>query len=115
MKKWAALFATGALTLSLAACGDKTADNATSASSDGKAALKYQGETGNVTPVELAEDLGYFKKVKLDYQGAYTGGPESIQFVATKQLDYGMAFNGALIKSIDKERRKSKISRVVIR
>lgn len=102
MKKWAALFATGALALSLAACGDKTADSTTNASSDGKVTLKYQGETGNVTPVELAEDLGYFKKVKLDYQGAYTGGPESIQFVATKQLDYGMAFNGALIKSIDK-------------
>lgn len=102
MKKWAALFATGALTLSLAACGDKTEDATSSASKNEKYALKYQGETGSVTPAEVAEDLGYFQKTSLDYQGAYTGGPESIQFVATKQLDFGMAFNGAIIKSIDK-------------
>lgn len=104
MNKWAALLSTAALALTLAACGDKekTADNASNASSGETYALKYQGETGIVTPAEVAEDLGYFKKVSLDYQGAYTGGPESIQFVATKQLDYGMAFNGAIIKSIDK-------------
>lgn len=106
MKKFASLLTVGALALSLAACGDKTKDQATEASKASTStetyALKYQGETGTVTPVEVAEDLGYFKKVKLDYQGAYTGGPESIQFVATKQLDYGMSFNGAILKSIAK-------------
>lgn len=103
MRKWAALLSTAAIALSLAACGDKeTKDQATDAASGEKYALKYNGEAGLVMPAELAEDLGYFKKVKLDYQGASKGGPESIQYVATKQIDFGNSFNGAIIKSIEK-------------
>lgn len=89
------------LSLGLSACGKSTEDSAANAK-DGKSALKYHGEPGLVTPAELAEDLGYFKKVSLDYQGVAKGGPESIQFVATKQLDFGNAFDGAIIKSIEK-------------
>ena len=101
MKKFAAFLSAAVVAVSLSACGDKTED-ATSKAADGKYPLRYQGETGIVNPAEVAQDLGYFKKVSLDYQGAYTGGPESIQFVATKQLDYGMSFNGAILKSIAK-------------
>lgn len=89
------------LTLVLAACGSKTEDGATKAA-DGKTVLRYNGETGNVMVTELAEDLGYFKKVKLKYTGNAKGGPESIQFVASNQLEFGHAFNGAVVKSVAK-------------
>lgn len=102
MKKFVALLSAAAIAVSLSACGDKTEDRAADAKNDGKYALKYNGDPGLVSPAELAEDLGYFKKVSLDYQGVAKGGPESIQFVATKQLDFGSAFSGAIIKSIEK-------------
>lgn len=85
----------------LAACGSEASDKAASASND-KFALKYNGESGVVTAAELAEDLGYFEKVTLDYKGVAKGGPESIQYVATKQIDFGSAFNAAIIKSVEK-------------
>lgn len=90
------------LTILVAGCGTKDRSANADANNNDPAVLKYQGETSTVSLPELAEYLGYFKKVKLSYQGAYTGGPESIQYVATNQLDYGMSFNGAIIKSIEK-------------
>lgn len=101
MKKLGMIITFIAVALFAVGCGKKTEDTASKASNE-PYKLRYQGETGGVTPAELAEDLGYFKKVTLDYQGTYTGGPESIQFVATNQLDYGMSFNGAILKSIVK-------------
>lgn len=89
------------LTVILIACGNKTEDSSTQAK-DGKSILRYNGDTGIVTIAELAEDLGYFKKVKLEYTGIAKGGPESIQLVASDQLEFGNAFNGAIIKSVEK-------------
>lgn len=101
MKKLGMIITFIVVALLAVGCGKKIEDTASKASNE-PYKLRYQGETGGVTPAELAEDLGYFKKVTLDYQGTYTGGPESIQFVATNQLDYGMSFNGAILKSIAK-------------
>jgi ABC-type nitrate/sulfonate/bicarbonate transport system substrate-binding protein len=64
----------------------------------GKTVLRYQGSTGQVGFPELAEYLGYYKKVKLDWIGDVTGGPASIQAAATGQTDFGGAFDGAIIK-----------------
>ena len=64
--------------------------------------LRYQGGAGTVSYPELAEDLGYFNSISLDYIGNSTGGPQDIQLVATDQIDFGNAFNGAIIKSVDK-------------
>ncbi len=94
------MFVCALMVILLAGCGAK--DQSVNADENNAAILKYQGETSTVSLPELAEDLGFFNEVKLSYQGAYTGGPESIQYVATNQLDYGMAFNGAIIKSIEK-------------
>lgn len=101
MKKYVLFILLSVLTIMLTACGSKSADQKASAT-DEEYVLKYNGEPGNVIPAELAEDLGFFNKVKLDYQGITKGGPESIQFVATNQLDFGNAFNAAIIKSVEK-------------
>ncbi len=61
--------------------------------------LQYQSQAGSVNFPELAADLGYLGDLKLDNVSNFTGGPESIQLTATKQTDFGWAFNGAIIKS----------------
>ncbi|MEK5037345.1 ABC transporter substrate-binding protein [Sporosarcina sp. FSL K6-3457] len=82
----------------LAGCsGDKTA----TAGGEDKV-LQYQSAPGSVVLPELAADLGYLGDLKLDNIGISTGGPESIQLTATKQTDFGSAFNGAIIKSYSK-------------
>ena len=63
--------------------------------------LRYEGSPGTVSVQELAEDLGFFAPLRLDYRGQnMTGGPHSIQAVVTGDLDIGSAFNGAIIKII---------------
>jgi ABC-type nitrate/sulfonate/bicarbonate transport system substrate-binding protein len=62
--------------------------------------LRYQGGVGSVTFPELAEDLGYFGKLKLKWIGNTTSGPQDIQSAATGQTDFGGAFNGAVVKLI---------------
>jgi len=78
------------------ACSTQTA----SATGDGTVTLRYQGSTGQVTLPELADDLGYFTKVKLDWVGDTTSGPQDIQSAATGQTDFGGAFNGAIAKLV---------------
>ncbi|MGW4365289.1 ABC transporter substrate-binding protein [Nocardia takedensis] len=80
----------------LTACGD----SGTTTTADGKTVLRYQGTTGQVTPVELAEDLGYFSKIALHWEGDTTSGPANIQAAATNQVEFGSAFNGAVVKLI---------------
>ncbi|SJZ31146.1 hypothetical protein SAMN02745126_00138 [Enhydrobacter aerosaccus] len=46
---------------------------------------------------ELAGDLGYLDRLKLKYVGDSTGGPQSLQAVATGDADFGSAFNGSLL------------------
>ncbi|MFI6847294.1 ABC transporter substrate-binding protein [Kitasatospora sp. NBC_00085] len=62
--------------------------------------LRYQGWVGQVTLPELAEDLGYFGDVKLEWVGNTISGPQDIQSAATGQTDFGGAFNGAVVKLI---------------
>lgn len=65
---------------------------------DGKVALRYQGWASQVGWSELAESLGYFQKVKLEWVGDTTSGPQDIQAVATGEIDTGSAFNGSVAK-----------------
>ncbi|WP_024803180.1 ABC transporter substrate-binding protein [Nocardia sp. BMG51109] len=67
---------------------------------DGRAVLRYQGQTGQVTPFELADDLGYFSRIALRWENDSTSGPANIQAAATRQIEFGSAFNGAVVKLI---------------
>ncbi|WP_018680986.1 ABC transporter substrate-binding protein [Actinokineospora enzanensis] len=60
--------------------------------------LRYQGSVGQVTLPELAADLGYLGDLRLDWVGNTISGPQDIQSAATGQVDFGGAFNGAVIK-----------------
>lgn len=60
--------------------------------------LRYQGSVGAVTLPELAEDLGYLGNVKLKWIGNTISGPQDIQAATTGDVDFGGAFNGAIVK-----------------
>jgi ABC-type nitrate/sulfonate/bicarbonate transport system substrate-binding protein len=62
--------------------------------------LRYMAAPGIVSPIELAEDLGYLAPLKLDFVSSTTSGPQSIQAVVTGDTDVGSAFNGAVLKLI---------------
>ncbi|MFN8074094.1 MAG: ABC transporter substrate-binding protein [Kineosporiaceae bacterium] len=85
------LLATGG---GLTACGSDDA----AATSEGTVEIRYQGWANQVILAELAEDLGYFSKVKLTFVGTTISGPQDIQSVASKQVDVGGAFDGAVAK-----------------
>ncbi|MEV0335248.1 ABC transporter substrate-binding protein [Nocardia sp. NPDC050717] len=89
----AALVAPAALAV-VTACGAAEAPT----TADGKTVLRYQGQTGLVTPYELADHLGYFSEISLKWEGDTTSGPANIQAAATKQIEFGSAFNGAVVK-----------------
>ncbi|MGQ4596652.1 ABC transporter substrate-binding protein [Nocardia sp. R6R-6] len=80
----------------LTGCGQ----SAPAKTADGKSVLRYQGTTGQVSAFELAEDLGYFSKISLHWEGDTTSGPANIQAAATNQVEFGSAFNGAVVKLI---------------
>jgi ABC-type nitrate/sulfonate/bicarbonate transport system substrate-binding protein len=60
--------------------------------------IRYQTNAGLVDLPELADALGYLDGITLDRVGDVQGGPESLRAVATDQVDYGGAFNGAIAK-----------------
>ncbi|WP_406194435.1 ABC transporter substrate-binding protein [Kitasatospora sp. NBC_01560] len=91
------LLALAALGAVAAACGQATASGG---GGDGARKLRYQGWAGQVTLPELAEDLGYFGDVKLEWVGNTISGPQDVQSAATGQIDFGGAFNGAVVKLI---------------
>ncbi len=62
--------------------------------------LRYQGSVGQVTPAELAADLGYLGPITLKWIGNTISGPQDIQATTTGDTDFGGAFNGAIIKLI---------------
>jgi len=62
--------------------------------------LRYQGQNSEVMFSELAEDLGYLEPLKLKWVGNTISGPQDIQTVVTGDIDFGGAFNGAIIKLI---------------
>ncbi|MDQ0989470.1 ABC transporter substrate-binding protein [Streptomyces sp. V3I7] len=84
------------LSAAAVSCGT-TATGATSGQGQTKT-LRYQGWAGKVILPELAEDLGYFGEVKLKWTGNTISGPQDIQSAATGQVDFGGAFNGAVVK-----------------
>lgn len=65
-----------------------------------RVSLRYQGFAGQVTYPELAEDLGYLAPIRLEYVGNTISGPQDIQTVVTRDIDFGGAFNGAVIKLV---------------
>ncbi|WP_405013286.1 ABC transporter substrate-binding protein [Kitasatospora sp. NBC_01539] len=93
-RSFLALAAVGA---AAAACGRATASGGGTGETR---KLRYQGWAGQVTLPELAEDLGYFGDVKLEWVGNTISGPQDIQSAATGQIDFGGAFNGAVVKLI---------------
>src|SRR3954469_8539085 len=62
--------------------------------------LRSEGFAGTVTPAELAEELGYLAPLRLRYIGSNISGPANIQNVVTGDIDFGGAFNGAIVKLI---------------
>jgi ABC-type nitrate/sulfonate/bicarbonate transport system substrate-binding protein len=97
-----------ALMGALTACGggsDATANGGDSTSGgsgggDEPTQITYEHFPGFISPFELAAKLGYLGKLELKSVGVVTGGPESIQAVATDQSDLGGAFPSAIIKLI---------------
>lgn len=83
--------------LVVAACG---ASSDTASTADGKTIIRYQGWSSQVTFPELAENLGYFEKIELNWVGNTTSGPQNIQATATGDIDVGGAFNGAVVKLV---------------
>ncbi|MER7814887.1 ABC transporter substrate-binding protein [Streptomyces sp. NPDC096153] len=77
-------------------CG--TTASGTPSAKDQTKTLRYQGWAGQVTLPELAADLGYLEDVKLKWVGNTISGPQDIQSAATGQVDFGGAFNGAVVK-----------------
>jgi ABC-type nitrate/sulfonate/bicarbonate transport system substrate-binding protein len=62
--------------------------------------LRHEGGVGAVSFPELAEDLGYLAPLSLTFVGNTISGPQDIQTVVTGDADYGVAFNGAILKLI---------------
>lgn len=76
-----------------------SADSGPAITDDGKTVIRHEGSPGQVTYPELAEALGYYENIELEWIGDNGNGPQSLQNVATKQIDVGSAFNGAVIKA----------------
>jgi len=91
------------LALALLCCACSRASSSQPAARQGEdeaITLRYQGGTGVVWFPELAEDLGYLAPMKLQFIGSTISGPQDIQTVATGESDFGLAFNGAVIKLV---------------
>ncbi|HEX3737918.1 MAG TPA: ABC transporter substrate-binding protein [Solirubrobacterales bacterium] len=92
-----------ALVSSLAACGGGGSDataNGGGGGGDEPTQIRYQFLAGYISPLEVAAKLGYLGDLELKAEGEVTGGPESIQAVATGQTDIGGAFPGTVINLI---------------
>jgi ABC-type nitrate/sulfonate/bicarbonate transport system substrate-binding protein len=89
------------LCLALVACKNAGGSPASGGSrAEQPATLRYMSAPGTVSPIELAEDLGYLAPHRLEYVSSTTSGPQSIQAVVTGDVDVGSAFNGAILKLI---------------
>lgn len=65
--------------------------------------IRYQGWAGQVIWIELAEHLGYLAPLKAKWVGNTISGPQDIQAVVTGDVDFGGAFNGAVVKLLAKK------------
>lgn len=60
--------------------------------------IRYQSSSGaDISPLELADALGYLSPIKLQRVGDVQGGPAALQATATGQTDIASAFNGAVL------------------
>ncbi len=63
--------------------------------------IRYQSSTGaDISPLELADALGYLKPITLERVGDVQGGPANLQAAATGQTDIASAFNGAVLNIV---------------
>jgi ABC-type nitrate/sulfonate/bicarbonate transport system substrate-binding protein len=63
--------------------------------------IRYQSGAGSVDVLELADALGYLEGLELEKVGDVQGGPESLQALATDQIDISAsAFFGATAKLV---------------
>jgi len=67
---------------------------------DGTTTLRYQTGPGLMNYAELADALGYYEDVELKYVGQVQGGPEALRALATDQIDFANAFQGAIAKVV---------------
>jgi ABC-type nitrate/sulfonate/bicarbonate transport system substrate-binding protein len=88
------------VSLCLTGCKQQSAHATAGPSQPESLELRYQGYTSTVSYPELAEDLGYLAPLKLNWIGNTISGPQDIQTVVTGDVDFGGAFNGAVIKLI---------------
>jgi ABC-type nitrate/sulfonate/bicarbonate transport system substrate-binding protein len=92
-----------ALAVALSACGagsSATADNGSGGGNE-TTTIRYQAGAGTISPLEIADALGYLGDLQINSVGDVTGGPESIQAVATGQADISsIAFDGSIVKAI---------------
>jgi ABC-type nitrate/sulfonate/bicarbonate transport system substrate-binding protein len=89
----------GAVALILLAAGASScASSGAATNADGTTTIRYQTYIGMLNLPELADALGYLDDFKLDRVGDVQGGPEGLRAVATNQVDYAGAFNGAIAK-----------------
>lgn len=105
MKKFTTLLFFSIILLILTACGgsegeSKNGSSVTTVKKEQDKVIQYQSSAGAVSYAELAYALGYLGDIKLEKVSDYKGGPESIQLTATGEVDFGGAFNGAIVKSI---------------
>lgn len=102
-RRWAVLaLVVPVLALALGACGGG-GSNATASGSGGDetTTIRYQSGAGIISPLEIADALGYLGNLQIKSVGEVTGGPESIQAVATDQADISsIAFDGSIVKAI---------------
>lgn len=86
--------------LGLVGCTSGEPNNVQQVNGYEKTVLNYQSLSSLVSYPELAEALGYLEPIKLNYLGNVIGGPQDLQALASKDVDFATAFNGAIIKSI---------------
>ncbi|PPD55156.1 MAG: ABC transporter substrate-binding protein [Methylotenera sp.] len=101
IKHWLAFLAVAIMvSLGLSACSKEDVNKEVATNEGGieKLVLNYQGTNSFVTYPELAEDLGYLGPIKMYYLGSIIGGPQDLQSLATGDVDFATAFNGAIIK-----------------
>jgi len=63
--------------------------------------IRYQSSQGTVDALQFADALGELKGLKLKKVGDVTGGPQSIQALASNQIDIGAScFFGAIAQTV---------------
>ncbi len=86
--------------LGLVSCTSGESNKEVNTSGYEKSVLNYQSLSSLISYPELAEELGYLAPIRLNYLGNVLGGPQDLQALASGDVDFATAFNGAIIKSI---------------